>query len=634
MFGSAVKADANDPWAQYGLALTLVRAKKTMAVVRTMGVADGEAMLVAPRALWGALDRAPDFIAAAKLLAVAAERPKNRAALYRAYSVLEKHGKLATVLKGSGSTTQAAAADADALEREAATALDHLQRARALFARNSDNAGEAEYFNGVALWDSAAAEAYIGEALLTATQQEAVALTDGTLDKRANALKLFWKKRMVRDGVSVAERLGEHYRRIAHARVRYPMRSQERTNRDVFGNKRTGIAKEIDDRGLLYIRYGDPTERTGRAGSPALNVRDGETWGYLNPDGRWSFYHFANGQLTPNIMQALGGRSIGGDPTFAELMGAFAKYDPRYAFIAARAETIRTWGFPPRGTADRLRMRRIAELQEDIVRQNERITIDNRERIFQAFESDAAPARFGRPLTVFHDFATFRGNGCTDFVYTVAAAVPSYRVSLAIADTFFWDVEGIDTVVSKELTPGGYLRSTGVLCTKPDHNAYARLTVNADSTTGATMGGDLTIPDYADRSQLILSDLLFATTTDGPFVRGRARLALVPPRQFREGESFRAFYELYNLPLGRRYKTDITFETMRSNPFAKLFKGKSKTTVSFEDEVRSDGVVQELRTLVPETEPGEVRITVKVTDLTTGVSASRKETVWILPTPD
>jgi hypothetical protein len=173
-----------------------------------------------------------------------------------------------------------------------------------------------------------------------------------------------------------------------------------------------------------------------------------------------------------------------------------------------------------------------------------------------------------------------------------------------------------------------------VLCTAPDQNAYARLTVTADSVTGATMGGDQRIPDYSDRSQLLISDLLLATTRDGPFVRGAAHLELVPPRQFREGEQFRAFYELYNLPLGRRYKTDITFETVRSNPFAKLFKGKSKTTVSFEDEVRSNGVVQELRTLVPETEPGEVRIIVKVTDLTTGVSASTKETVWILPAAD
>jgi hypothetical protein len=308
-----------------------------------------------------------------------------------------------------------------------------------------------------------------------------------------------------------------------------------------------------------------------------------------------------------------------------------ARYDPRYAFVAARLETMRTYGIVPPGTIDRLRMQRVVELNEDIRRQLQRITYDNRERIFQAFEKDAAPPRFERPLTVFHDFATFRGSGCTDFVYTVAAAVPAYRVTLAIADTFFWDVESVDAVVSKDMTPGGYLRSTGVLCTAPDYNAYARLNVTADSTTGATAGGELTIPDYSDRSQLLVSDMLFATTEDGPFTRGRAHLALVPPRQFREGEPFRAFYELYNMPLGRKYKTDITFETLRSNPFAKLFKGKSKTTVSFEDEVRTSDVVQELRTLVPQTESGEVRITVKVTDLNTGVSASRQETIWILP---
>jgi hypothetical protein len=410
------------------------------------------------------------------------------------------------------------------------------------------------------------------------------------------------------------------------------MRSQQRSDRDVFGARRIGLAKEIDDRGLIYIRFGTPAEYHGRYGSPTVGAEDGETWAYRNSDGSYKVFHFAGGRLSPDMLAAMG-RNFVGDQDVASAISHMAKYDPRYALIAARLETIRTWGFMPGGSSgtDRIKRARVLDLMEDVRRQNERITDYNRERIFQAFHQDAASPRFDRPLTVFHDFATFRGQGCTDLVYTVAAAVPAYRLALAIADTFYWDVESIDANVQKELTPGGYLRSTGVLCTTPDHNAYARLNVTTDSATGTTAGGDLTIPDYSDRSQLLISDLLFATTESGPFTRGNAHLALVPPRQFREGEAFRTFYELYNMPLGRKYKTDITFETVRSNPFARLFKGKSKTTVSFEDEVVTGEVVQELRTLIPQIEPGEVRIIVKVTDLATGVSASRNETIWILP---
>src|SRR5687768_14563134 len=37
MFAAAVKADRDDPWAHFGLGLTLTRARKTMAIIRASG---------------------------------------------------------------------------------------------------------------------------------------------------------------------------------------------------------------------------------------------------------------------------------------------------------------------------------------------------------------------------------------------------------------------------------------------------------------------------------------------------------------------------------------------------------------------------------------------------------------------
>jgi hypothetical protein len=254
-----------------------------------------------------------------------------------------------------------------------------------------------------------------------------------------------------------------------------------------------------------------------------------------------------------------------------------ARYEPRYAFIAARLTTIRNMNRVPRESPYRRTDALITgQSMEDIVRLNERITIDNFSVLAAAHQRDRAHPVYQRQLVAFHDFATFRGDGCTDFIYSVAAAAPSYRVNVAVADTFTWDSQDIDAVVSKETAAGEYLRSTGVFCTRPDYNAFVRLTVSTDSLTGVTAGGDIEIPDYAARSGLLMSDLLFATPADGPFIRGNARLALVPPRQFRQNESFRVFYELYNMPRANPYKTEITFETVRGNVFAKLFKGRSK----------------------------------------------------------
>jgi hypothetical protein len=91
------------------------------------------------------------------------------------------------------------------------------------------------------------------------------------------------------------------------------------------------------------------------------------------------------------------------------------------------------------------------------------------------------------------------------------------------------------------------------------------------------------------------------------------------------------FYELYNLPKGHKYRTDVTFTTTETNPFAKLLKSKNKTTLTFDGEAGTDDVVQELRTLVPEVDPGKVEVTVKVTDLSNQQSATKSETLWILP---
>jgi GWxTD domain-containing protein len=626
-FSVSLKADRDDVWAHYGLALTLYRANKTMSVVRTEGVADGEAAKVSVRLLERALDLDPDFILAAALLEQVAERAKDRTAQARALEVLERNGQIST----------------STLETAPAGALGLLQRARNLYEERDDAAATELYFAGVASWDKVAADAFIADALLIADDQENTALTDGRLEKRAAALSVFWKKRSVRDGVSIADRIGEHYRRVAYARSRFRLASAQHETRDLMGRKKTGLAAEMDDRGPVYIRYGPPTE------PKAWNVERLETglitWAYLNPDGRYTAFHFTasdrelrrNYRLVTDLLRDVGRWSL--SPGAVEELGAelmdLAKYEPRYAFIAARLTTVRNMSRTPRDSPYRRTDMLIAEQSmEDVARLNERITLDNFSALAEAHQRDRAHPGFMQPLVAFHDFATFRGDGCTDFVYSVAAAAPSYRLNVAVADTFTWESQDINAVVSKETTAGEYLRATGVFCMRPDFNAFVRLTVSTDSLTGVTAGGDVTIPDYAPRSGLLMSDLLFAGANDGPFLRGNARLALVPPRQFRQNEPFRVFYELYNMPRANPYKTEITFETVRSNVFAKLFKGRSKTTVSFEDATVTGDAVQELRTLIPEVESGEVRVTIKVTDLTTRQTAAKSKTIWITPAPE
>ena len=576
LFGDIIRKNEKQTWARFGLANALIRMPRTINIVRAMGVTrEREARHAAETQLEKALALDPNFAEAAALRATI-RKPEEAVSTAPTYT----NGSL--------------------------------------------------YFDELARADDKTLETLVRDVAIIASQQELISVSDGNREKRIAAMQLFWKKRAVRDGVSPNERVVEHYRRLNVARARYGHGIPGHT---VHGKKRVGWEARLDDRGLIFVRFGEPHNREFAGGELARTEEDEsglEIWAYQQPDGRYHVYYFINGSMEGDPLRVFGAGN-------EAVLDALRKYDARYAFIAARVteqgvqdQMTRVSVDPARGT-NAMRIR--ASIAEDIVRQNARIVEKNRLMLFTAFTMDAAPPRFLKPLTLFHDFATFRGQGCTDVVYSVAAPVPTYRLTVAVADTFTWEAATIDSVVVGAVQSGDYLRSTGVFCTRPDYNSYVRISATADSTTGVTAGGELTIPDYSGRG-LMMSDMLFASTQPGPFVRGSARLSLVPPRQFREGDAFRVFYELYNLPPGRNYRTEITLTTTESNFFARLFKGKTRTTVTFEGTAEGASAVQELRTLIPQIEAGEAEVSVKVTDLVSGETAERKKKMWIIPRPE
>ena len=604
-FSDVVKSDSLSPWSHYGFALALARVRSKNAVFRVLNLSNGQALQSMDHELRRALELDPNFNEARELHASITERMRD------ANSVVP-----ARLIENFESTAE-----------ESAT--DRLARAITLFRAGRDADGAKIYFAGIAHWDSAGADAYADDLELIATSQEMITVTDGSLEKRANALRTFWRKRGVRDGITEGQRIGEHYRRLYNALTKYrpPFSTVAGTN--IFGKKRTGLERAFDDRGLIYVRYGEPLETVGTLGRYSRNSSPLEAWAYYDKEGKYRVYFFSNGMQIVDPLKHLPAEQR------AEMTGFLSRYDARYAFVGARLETVRLYNFmpiderDPKGMTYRQRDAKIADLREDMVRQNDRIVEKNFKMAFAAYDADAATPRYTRPLPVFHDFATFRGKGCTDLVYSVVAPVPSYRLNVAVADTFTWEAQTIDTTVTARDYAGGFLRSTGIFCTQPDYNAYVSFSVSTD-TSGAAAGGEVRVPDYSGNS-LMMSDLLFASTRPGNFVRGAAQLAIVPPRQFREEEPFRVFYELYNLPRGRSYKTEITLTTVEPNILLRVIKGKSTTTLSFDDVANTDGVVQELRTLVPQVQPGEVKITIKVTDKVTGESATNSEKIYITP---
>jgi hypothetical protein len=254
----------------------------------------------------------------------------------------------------------------------------------------------------------------------------------------------------------------------------------------------------------------------------------------------------------------------------------------------------------------------------------------------------AAPGTL-RPLPFLHDFYTFRGTAGTAVVvaYAIEAgellrerAVNGVRyrfdVSVVLADTAARTVinrhDSVHVVLPRHLA-GDHLLFTAIEVEAAPSTSTLKRVYMYNATApgiGQLYSSPVIIPDYSG-DDLMLSDIALAQPdVHGGWRRGDAALALLPTRDF-PGRAFEVYYEVYNMPRGHAYRTDIAVaETggardRGDRPLVRLsFTGEAPAT--------SDAILPELRrveTLLPR---GHYRITVTVTDLRTGNAASRSRT--------
>src|SRR5882724_9007782 len=105
---------------------------------------------------------------------------------------------------------------------------------------------------------------------------------------RAAYLKQFWSQRDRSELRSEGERLREHYRRLFYARKNFQLVSLNR-HYDIVERYRSG-SRDFDDRGVIYIRHGEPTTRATYA---APGLEPNESWRYSRPEGDLIFHFVA-----------------------------------------------------------------------------------------------------------------------------------------------------------------------------------------------------------------------------------------------------------------------------------------------------------------------------------------------------
>ena len=259
------------------------------------------------------------------------------------------------------------------------------------------------------------------------------------------------------------------------------------------------------------------------------------------------------------------------------------------------------------------------------------------------FEADECPPTSGN-LPFFYDLYTFRGEeGGTDIV--AAYAVPegnlhredapggiSYRmvVSLVLVDVAQRLVSRTDDSVTVRLSRpqrDQLLRTQLEVQAAPSASTHQRVIVS-DVTTpgfGQLYQGRFPIPDYSG-PRLMLSDVALADPdVEEGWRRGDVTLALLPTGRLREA-SFYLYYEIYNLPAGNPYSTEITIEPLDGDAGGRGREAQAqevRTRFAGESAAGADATTPELRRVESPLPRGRYRLTITIRDEASGETAQR-----------
>jgi len=245
--------------------------------------------------------------------------------------------------------------------------------------------------------------------------------------------------------------------------------------------------------------------------------------------------------------------------------------------------------------------------------------------------TETAAAAGAAPVDFFYDLLTFRGDdGGTAVVAAVAVPVRELRrerhdgeiryrfdIRFVLADTAEQRViDTIDSVyvgVPRPLARRHLLHTAIELDADPSSTIQQRIVVTdaARPGYGSLQQSDFTIPDYSG-TDLMVSDVAFGLPgVPGGWSRREVSLALLPTSQFPES-AFDLYYEIYNLPPGRPYETELAIQPVDED-------GEDdgevvRTRFQGESAAGPDGVIGELRRVESALDEGRYRVTVTVTD--------------------
>ena len=465
--------------------------------------------------------------------------------------------------------------------------------------------GEASYFETARSDDSAVVAGYRADLEPIAADSDLARFDAARGDARVTFLLRFWTDRDRAELRADGERLREHFRRLLYARRHFALTVARRFygGRDAY---RSG-SEEIDDRGVIYVRHGEPVTRLRPF---VFGLMPNETWRYDRADGDLLF-HFSAGyddsgggdlydyRLVESVLDLHGAS----DAPVDQLLLSRQTLSPLYGRML-------NWG--PNGAARAGgRERAIGRVSIDFGTTTDSYELQYAHRLSATANLIAVGQRDGVGLAHF-----VFGIGPAETAPVVHAEGVRYpvRVRLVVLDAADHAVASLDTSMVFRL--GGPLRQGQYLIGRAELPLPAgrwgwRAAIEQGDSAGVVVPRDTVRVARAD-APLALSDLALGVEAASARWQppGGEPVLLTPFDLFPVRSELRLYYEAAGAVPGADYRHEIAVFRMKRNPAAPERRPAVTLRV---DERAADSVVRSYRTLqLRDLKPGSYMIEVRV----------------------
>ena len=521
-----------------------------------------------------------------------------------------------------------------------------LELARSYFYAGHAPAGHQSYYDAVFAASTPAGVGLLRADLSWVAHPEELKEFDALPgpDERAAWLRRFWDRRDATEARDAGERLEEHYRRWFYGRRHFRLVSRHRRYdiTEVYHAEQ----RDFDDRGVVYMRHGEPDRRASFGG---VGIEPNVSWLYRRPDDRGGdlVFHFVaredvqDYKLVESLADVLG---------FSEALaarrgaheGVAALYASRAPFGTLYQRMADGMGSTGRLLAEERRAGRHninVGTKEDSYRRRFELPLDMQTSDFIVGARDSSAAR--QELHVIFAVPSSRLSGIPN--QQESGLLYALHFRLLVTDPSDQVIARLDTArvfqTPGTLQSGTYLVGQISVLVPAGPRRYRLLVTTPDGAAGDLVERESLSVPALDGSRFAASDLVIGHEASGlRWVSGRDTVLLNPLGRVPERSALELYYEVYGLAPGATYHTLVRLEKEGGGSIfsavGRLFGGK-RAPVLLEFEAPADGPVTRVRRSLEmrDTPRGRYRLTVEVTDPASGERISRSRPLEVVEAP-